>query len=81
MYDYYIYYYILTHLNILDTSGVLMFAKNEVIKNKLQNNWNTIVSKRGYLAIVEGKLRKKHGTIKNWISYSTIFFISNNAMS
>ena len=27
-----------------DTSGVLMFAKNEKIKNKLQNNWNKIVN-------------------------------------
>ncbi|MCI9629761.1 RluA family pseudouridine synthase [Thomasclavelia cocleata] len=63
-----------------DTSGVLMFAKNEVIKNKLQNNWNTIVSKRGYLAIVEGKLRKKHGTIKNYLAESKtqMVYITNN---
>ena len=36
-----------------------MFAKNETIKNKLQNNWNKLVYKRGYLAIVEGHLQKK----------------------
>lgn len=53
-----------------DTSGILMFAKNEVIKNKLQNNWNTLVNKRGYLAIVEGKLKKKQGTIKNYLDES-----------
>jgi len=46
-----------------ETSGVLLFAKNEIIKNKLQNNWNDIVYKRGYLAIIEGKLKKKHGML------------------
>lgn len=63
-----------------DTSGVLMFAKNEVIKNKFQNNWNEIVYKRGYLAIVEGKLKNKHGTIKNHLdeSKTQMVYISNN---
>lgn len=63
-----------------DTSGVLMFAKNEVMKNKLQNNWNEIVYKRGYLAIVEGKLKNKHGTIKNHLdeSKTQMVYISNN---
>lgn len=63
-----------------DTSGILMFAKNEVIKNKLQDNWNTIVYKRGYLAIVEGKLKKKHGTIKNNLAESKtqMVYITNN---
>lgn len=63
-----------------DTSGVLMFAKNETIKNKLQNNWNELVYKRGYLAIVEGKLKKKHGTIKNHLdeSKTQMVYIANN---
>lgn len=63
-----------------DTSGVLMFAKNEEIKNKLQNNWNKIVYKRGYLAIIEGKLNKKSGTIKNYLdeSKTQMVYITNN---
>ena len=47
-----------------------MFAKNEKIKNKLQNNWNKIVYKRGYLAIIEGRLKEKSGTIKNYLDES-----------
>lgn len=39
-----------------DTSGVLVFAKNEKIRDRMQDNWNTIVKKRGYVAIVDGKL-------------------------
>ena len=39
-----------------DTSGVLMFCKNEKIRDSLQENWNNVVKKRGYVAIVDGKL-------------------------
>ena len=50
-----------------DTSGVLMVAKNEKIRDLLQENWNEIVSKRGYYAIVEGQLKDKQGTIKSYL--------------
>lgn len=46
-----------------DTSGIIIFAKNEKIKNLYQENWNHIVIKRGYIAIVEGKLPKKSDII------------------
>lgn len=50
-----------------DTSGVLMFAKNSKIQEALQDKWNDIVSKRGYYAIVEGKMDKKEDTIKSYL--------------
>ena len=50
-----------------DTSGVLMVAKNEKIRDLLQENWNNLVSKRGYFAIVEGQLKEKSGTIKSYL--------------
>ena len=50
-----------------DTSGVLMVAKNEKIRDLLQEKWNEIVSKRGYFAIVEGHLKDKQGTIKSYL--------------
>ena len=46
-----------------DTSGIVMFAKSEKIKNNYQNNWKELVKKRNYIAVVEGKLEKKQGTI------------------
>ena len=49
------------------TSGVLMFAKNEKIKNKLQESWNDIVSKRGYLAIVAGNVKADNKTIRSYL--------------
>lgn len=37
-----------------DTSGVLLFAKSDLAKRQLQENWNHLVRKRGYWAVVEG---------------------------
>ena len=49
-----------------DTSGVLMFCKNEKIRDKMQENWNNIVKKRGYIAIVDGKISGK-GTFHSFL--------------
>ena len=53
-----------------DTSGVLVFCKDERVKNELQDNWNNCVLKRNYVAIVEGQLNKKEGTIKSYLKES-----------
>lgn len=50
-----------------DTSGILVFAKNQRIQKLLQDNWNSIVSLRGYIAIVEGKPIKEKDTIRSWL--------------
>ena len=52
-----------------DTSGIVVFAKNEALKSVLQNNWNNI-SKRYYYAIVEGKMPKKEDILKNYLQES-----------
>lgn len=50
-----------------ETSGVLVFCKNEKVKNTLQEQWNNIVTKREYIALVEGQLLKKEGVIKSYL--------------
>lgn len=50
-----------------DTSGIVMFAKSESIKYMYQNNWDNLVKKRGYVAVVSGVLDKKVGTIKSYL--------------
>ncbi len=59
-----------------DTSGILVFAKNERIKRQLQDNWQN--TKRYYQAVVEGNVEKQEDTIKSYlkenkalITYST----------
>lgn len=63
-----------------DTSGVLMFAKNEKIKKMLQENWNQLVMERGYVALVEGKISKKNGRIHTWLKESSSYkvYITKN---
>ena len=55
-----------------ETSGVLIFAKSDELKEALQNNWNDLVSKRGYYAIVEGNLNKKEDTITNYLKMNSL---------
>ena len=50
-----------------DTSGVLMVAKNQKLQQALQDDWNNLVSKRGYYAIVEGIPKEKKGTITSYL--------------
>lgn len=50
-----------------DTSGVMLFAKNEEVKKLLQDSWKEIVVERAYIAVVEGSVRQKEGTIKSWL--------------
>lgn len=50
-----------------DTSGVLVFAKNEAMKRSLQDNWEKLVQRRGYLAAVEGTLPQKEGEIRSFL--------------
>lgn len=49
-----------------DTSGILLFAKNQKIKYQMQEKWDEIVLKRGYLAITQ-KIDKKSDTIKSYL--------------
>ena len=57
-----------------DTSGVLMFAKSEKIKEFMQNNWNTLTKKRGYTAVVDGIL-KGNDTIESYLTENKSQFV------
>ena len=45
-----------------DTSGLVLFAKSEKVKDLLQNNWDKVVRK--YYALSYGNGMQKEGTIK-----------------
>ena len=48
-----------------DTSGILLFCRDKSIVDRMQDNWNDIVLKRGYLAVVN-KISGS-GTIKSYL--------------
>ena len=46
-----------------DTSGIVVLAKDEKTKNKLQENWNEYVTLREYVAVVHGHLKNESDKI------------------
>lgn len=58
-----------------DTSGIVMFAKNEKIKNMYQERWNDIVLGRYYYAVVDGKMKNKEGIIKSYLFEDKNFIV------
>ena len=50
-----------------DTSGIVLFAKDEKTKNQLQENWNEYVSLREYTAVVSGHPREKEGQVVQYL--------------
>lgn len=54
-----------------ETSGVMMFAKSERVQKQMQDNWNDVVKERSYVALVEGLVKKSHGTISSWLKESS----------
>lgn len=51
-----------------ETSGVIMFAKTKEVQLILQENWHRIVTRRIYVALVEGKVEKEQDTIVTWLT-------------
>lgn len=61
-----------------DTSGIVLFVKNESLKFKLQEHWNELAINREYLALVEGTLKTK-GTMRSYLKETrTLLTYSTN---
>ena len=50
-----------------DTSGLLVFAKDQDTKLALQENWDEAVQERKYLATLEGNIEDEEGWIESWL--------------
>lgn len=58
-----------------DTSGLMMFAKNQEIQEKLQSDWGNAVMERKYIAVIEGELPYQQGTIRSYVNENNAFFV------
>ena len=58
-----------------ETSGLLLFAKNEKIKLKIQETWISTIKKRSYIAAVEGEIKRKSGTISSYLNESKAYIV------
>jgi len=53
-----------------ETSGLILFAKSDEVKTKLQEDWNETIQERTYIAIVEGKMEELNGTVTSYLTES-----------
>ncbi len=58
-----------------ETSGLLMFAKNETIKRQIQENWTSTVDQRTYVGVVEGEVKQQEGKVVSWLNESKAFIV------
>ena len=56
-----------------DTSGLMMFAKNEKAKEAMQHNWNNMVLNRKYVTVVEGHVEKPQGVVRSYLGETSQF--------
>ena len=63
-----------------ETSGVLVFAKDIKVHSMLKGHWNQDVSKREYIAIINGNLDEDSGTIKNYLkeNQNNMVYVANS---
>jgi 23S rRNA pseudouridine1911/1915/1917 synthase len=50
-----------------DTSGIVVFAKNALVKKELMQDWDAIVAERLYVTLVEGEMDKDSGMFVSWL--------------
>lgn len=50
-----------------DTSGLVVFCKNEKLRDKIQENWEKVAVLREYRCVVVGKLDKKKARLVNYL--------------
>ena len=55
------------------TSGLLIFAKSEEVKSRLQAQWKNTEKK--YVAVVHGQLAKKEGIITSYLSENKAYIV------
>ncbi len=51
-----------------DTSGIMMYAKDEKTQRTLRDNWNKLVTDRRYVALVTGEMEQDRGSVHSWLT-------------
>jgi len=50
------------------TSGLMMLARSEEAKERMQHNWNNMVLSRTYYCVVEGNMEEDTGTVRSYLA-------------
>lgn len=60
-----------------DTSGLMMFAKDERTQNTLRDNWHDIVFDRRYVAVAAGEMERDAGVVRSWLTDRKLYVYSS----
>jgi len=58
-----------------ETSGLMMFAKNQNVQRLLQEAWQTNITERSYVAVTDGTVEPPSGTITSWLKESKALIV------
>ena len=63
-----------------ETSGLVLFCKNEKLRDKIQENWENVAILREYTCVVEGLLDKKKARLVNYLKENKMntVYVSNS---
>ena len=61
-----------------ETSGIMMYAKDEKTQHTLRDNWHDIVTDRRYVAVVTGEMEKEQGSVESWLTDRKLYVSSSN---
>ncbi len=61
-----------------ETSGLMLFAKSESVKRRLQDSWNDTIIERSYIAVVEGAVEKPEGVITSYLVEGKTFKVHSS---
>lgn len=64
----------IVHRLDIDTSGVILFAKNQRVQKLYQDNWNNLAKKREYTAVVQGVTDNK-GHIESYLKQTKTLLV------
>ena len=56
-----------------ETSGLLLFARSEKVKDTIQETWMSTITERVYAAVVEGQVEKEKDVVTSWLTESSAF--------
>lgn len=56
-----------------DTSGLMLFAKDKKIAMSFEENWKEKVYDRRYVAVCEGRVEPREGTVESWLKDNKMF--------
>lgn len=61
-----------------ETSGLMMYAKDEKTQHTLRDNWHDIMVDRRYVSIVMGDMERDQGQIRTWLTDRKLYVSSSN---